>query len=88
MALQGGLGDRLVTADLTLELLDPFVPHLVIAEGGGVRDEFAALGAADGPLVLGVGVEGQHALGDEPPVAVGAFDLKRNVSIRFTDTVV
>ena len=72
MALQCCLGDRLVSADLALELLDALVPHLVVPQRRGVRHHLTALRAAQGTLVLGVSVQGQHTLGDELLVAVGA----------------
>ena len=72
MALQCGLGNSLVAADLALELLDALVTHLVVPERRGVRHHLAALGAAERPLMLGMSVEGQHAFGDELLVAVWA----------------
>ena len=72
MALQGCLGDGLMSAHLALELLDALVSHLVVSQGRGVRHHLAALRAAERPLVLGVSVEGQHPFGDELLVAVWA----------------
>ena len=84
MALQGSLGDRHVTTDVTLELFHSLVTHFMVSQGSGVRQLLATDGAADSSLVHGMGVERQHPLGNEAPVTVQVWSLTQFILLNLT----
>ena len=84
MALQGSLGDRHVTTDVTLELFHSLVTHFMVSQGSGVRQLLATDGAADSSLVHGMGVERQHPLGNESPVTIQVWSLTQFYSVDFS----